>query len=136
MKECDNNSRIRYWGYLGKDRVCQLQSEAAVLINPRQNIGEYTKYSFPSKIMEYLSSNCPVVAYKLDGIPDEYYQFIFTPLDNTSLELKNTLLKVCEMDYNDRLNICNLAREFIENNKNPIIQCKKIVDLLKENNVV
>ena len=38
-------------------------------VNPRQNNEEFTKYSFPSKTMEYLASGVPVVAYKLDGIP-------------------------------------------------------------------
>ena len=59
-------------GQVSLNEARALQKTADVLVNPRLNEGEYTKYSFPSKTMEYLSTGRPVVCYKLDGIPDEY----------------------------------------------------------------
>lgn len=53
------------------------QLNADVLINPRSNNEEYTKYSFPSKTIEYLLSGKPVVAYKLDGMSEVYRTFIY-----------------------------------------------------------
>ena len=69
---CSIDKRIIFKGKVNYDEVIDLQQKSTVLINPRQNIEEFTKYSFPSKTMEYLASGVPVIGYKLDGIPHEY----------------------------------------------------------------
>lgn len=56
--------------------------KADVLVNPRENNEEYTKYSFPSKNIEYLASGNPVVAYMLDGMPECYEKFLFSADDS------------------------------------------------------
>ncbi len=70
--------RIQFKGFLPKSEVSALQTQCDVLVNPRTDEGEYTKYSFPSKTMEYLLSGSKVVMYRLPGIGDEYYRFIRT----------------------------------------------------------
>ena len=70
--------RIQFKGFLHKSQVAVLQTQCDVLVNPRTDEGEYTKYSFPSKTMEYLLSGSKVVMYRLPGIGDEYYRFIRT----------------------------------------------------------
>ena len=70
--------RIQYKGFLPKAEIAALQSRCDVLVNPRTDEGEYTKYSFPSKTMEYLLSGSKVVMYRLPGIGDEYYRYIRT----------------------------------------------------------
>lgn len=70
--------RIEFKGFLPKKEIAVLQTQCDVLVNPRTGEGEYTKYSFPSKTMEYLLSGSKVVMYRLPGIPEEYYRFIRT----------------------------------------------------------
>ena len=70
--------RIQYKGFLPKQQIAALQSQCDVLVNPRTDEGEYTKYSFPSKTMEYLLSGSKVVMYRLPGIGEEYYRYIRT----------------------------------------------------------
>lgn len=70
--------RIEFKGFLPKREIATLQTQCDVLINPRTDEGEYTKYSFPSKTMEYLLSGSKVVMYRLPGIGEEYYRFIRT----------------------------------------------------------
>lgn len=70
--------RIQYKGFLPKAEIAALQTQCDVLVNPRTDEGEYTKYSFPSKTMEYLLSGSKVVMYRLSGIGEEYYRFIRT----------------------------------------------------------
>lgn len=70
--------RIEFKGFLPKREIAILQTQCDVLINPRTDEGEYTKYSFPSKTMEYLLSGSKVVMYRLPGIGEEYYRFIRT----------------------------------------------------------
>ena len=70
--------RIQFKGFLPKQEIAALQTRCDVLINPRTDEGEYTKYSFPSKTMEYLLSGSKVVMYRLSGIPEAYYTYIRT----------------------------------------------------------
>lgn len=48
------DSRIILPGQVSPEKVQEYISSAAVLVNPRPNNEEYTKYSFPSKDIEYL----------------------------------------------------------------------------------
>lgn len=83
-KECaKTDNRIVLTGQLSPDEVKNYLHNAAVLVNPRQNNEEYTKYSFPSKNIEYLMTGKPVVAYMLDGMPDCYTDFIY-PIDQSN----------------------------------------------------
>ena len=124
--------RISYLGKVPREKVLQLQAQSTVVVNPRQNIGEYTKYSFPSKTMEYLASGVPLVAYKLDGIPDEYDEYITYVADNTATTFAKTLVDVCEMPYEQRQCIGERAKKFILERKNKKAQTKKILDLIQE----
>ncbi len=129
-KTCEG---VKYYGYVDTDTVRNLQAQASVLVNPRQNTEEFTKYSFPSKTMEYLASERPVVGYKLDGIPDEYDPYMYYVEDNSIQILREKLIEVCSMSDADRTQAGARAREFILQQKNPGIQCKKICDMMESN---
>lgn len=130
IEESKKDKRIVYKGLLNRKEVLKLQVNSTILINPRQNNEEFTKYSFPSKIIEYLSSGTPVVAYKLDGIPDEYDKYIMYIEDNTIEALKNKIVETCEKDFNELNKIGKSARSFVLNQKNPVVQGRKILELL------
>jgi glycosyltransferase involved in cell wall biosynthesis len=126
---CDE--RIVYFGQLPRNEVLKMQKRATVLVNPRLPIASFTKFSFPSKVIEYLASGTPVVMYRLEGIPEEYYEFISTPVDLTSGALKNVLINVCEFEISKYMKISEDARKFIFDNKNSIVQCEKLYFFLK-----
>lgn len=126
------DSRISFLGHLSRNEVIEWQKKATVLVNPRQNNGEFTKYSFPSKTMEYLSSGIPVVAYKLDGIPDEYDQYIQYVADDSIESLKKKLVEVCEMAREERQELGNIGRNFVLTQKNSKIQVRKIQTLIND----
>ena len=123
---------ISFLGQLPRNEVIEWQKKATVLVNPRQNNEEFTKYSFPSKTMEYLSSGIPVVAYKLDGIPDEYDQYIQYVADDSIESLKKKLVEVCEMTREERQELGNIGRNFVLMKKNSTIQVRKIRTLVNE----
>ena len=127
----ESDKRIIFRGNISHDEVIELQKSATVLVNPRQNVGEYTKYSFPSKTMEYLSSGTPVVAYKLDGIPDEYDSYIHYVPDNTIETLRDVIVDVCEKDKQERETFGKRAQNFVIQNKNAAVQGKRILDLIR-----
>lgn len=131
-KAQQKDSRIDFRGQLSRDEVLILQKQASVLVNPRLDNEEFTKYSFPSKTMEYLASGVPVVAYKLAGIPDEYDEYLNYPKDNSLNGLKDVLLKICEMPIEKRQKLGKKGQEFVLNNKNNINQAKKILEFIED----
>lgn len=137
LRKCaEKDKRIDFRGQLSRDEVLALQRKATVLVNPRQNNEEFTKYSFPSKNLEYLSSGTPLIAYKLDGIPDDYDDCIFYVENNSIEALRDKMVEVCSMDGKTRLSFAERAQNYVLNEKNELVQTKKIVDLLKENGLI
>lgn len=125
-----NNTKIRYFGVVPNNQVVKEEIKATLLINPRFTNEEYTKYSFPSKNMEYMSTGTPILTTKLPGMPKEYYKYIYM-FEDESVEgyyntLKNVLSKPKEELHTKGLN----AKEFVLNSKNNIIQTKKIIDMV------
>lgn len=130
-KFCKKDSRIKFLGKVSHSEVLKLQQKATVLVNPRQNNEEFTKYSFPSKTMEYLASGVPLVAYKLDGIPEEYDEYINYVSDNKIESLANTICEVCERTLEQRKWDGERAREFVVEEKNALRQTRKILKLIQ-----
>lgn len=125
-KDC----RIQYLGKIPHAQALALQQSATVLVNPRQNVGEFTKYSFPSKTMEYLASGVPVVAYKLDGIPDEYGAHINYVPDNSPEALARELERICNLSIDERKTMGKAAQEFVLKEKNATVQTKRILEFM------
>ncbi len=71
------DSRLLALGQVPHDQAIEWVCRADVLVNPRQDNEEYTKYSFPSKNIEYLSSGNPTVGYILRGMKPIYRDFMF-----------------------------------------------------------
>ena len=130
QEAANRDPRIVFKGQCKREEVLTLQKSATVLVNPRMNNEEYTKYSFPSKNMEYLSSGTPLIAYKLDGIPDEYDSYIRYPDNNSTQNMADAIIDVCEMPIGDRKSVGGKGYDFMMENKNMIIQTKKILLLL------
>lgn len=126
------DSRIKFFGFLPHDKTLSLQRQATVLVNPRTNEGEYTKYSFPSKTMEYMVSGRPVMMFKLDGVPREYDQYLtYIPAENVEAICQTVQflkkLKPYELDE-----LGSKGRDFVLKNKNRDVQMKKILDFMDE----
>lgn len=128
------DNRIIYKGQLPRTEVLKLQRSATLLVNPRTPEGEFTKYSFPSKTMEYLASGVPTLLYKLPGIPDEYYKYCYAIEELGIPALANKINEILKLD-DIVLKAKGLeAQKFICENKNPKEQTKKIINLINQMN--
>lgn len=129
------DSRIKFLGQLSNEKVLQIQRNATVLINPRQNNEEFTKYSFPSKNMEYLLSGVPLIAYKLDGIPNEYDSYIQYVDDDTIESLTEKIEQVLNLSQEVRKIIGNKAQSYVLKEKNNIQAANKIISMIKNRKI-
>ena len=124
------SNRIKYFGYQSREFVLQKQMEADFLINPRYSHKDYTKYSFPSKIMEYMASAVPVVTTHIKGIPDEYFQHLI-PIEEETIEGFEKVFEKCiAMNTDNRRNFGLEASLFVQNHKNCNEQGKKLSNWL------
>lgn len=123
---------IHYYGQLPREKVLQMQRSATLLINPRTPEGEFTKYSFPSKVMEYLASGVPTLMYKLQGIPDEYYDYCYYITELGEDALANKLKMIVNKPHVELKQLGGKAQKFILEKKNPVSQCLKICTLIDE----
>lgn len=124
------DSRIAFRGQIPRSEVLALQKTSTLLVNPRTPEGEFTRYSFPSKTMEYLASDVPLLMHRLEGIPDEYFEHAFV-LDSLDVDaLRDEIMRICESDPVDLHRRADKAQKFIFQHKNPLVQCKKIAELV------
>ena len=86
-----NDPRILPLGQVTPAEAKERQQNAAVLVNPRAGEEEYTKFSFPSKNLEYLLTGHAVVAHFLAGMPDVYRIFLTSPKDESAEALAAAL---------------------------------------------
>jgi len=132
LKRMKEDHRIKYFGIVSKEKVIALQSQATLLVNPRNTIGEYNKYSFPSKTMEYLASGTPSLLYKLDGIPDEYFDYCYTVEDNDIDSFAKAIYNTSNIDASILTLKGKSARDFILKNKTAKIQCSKVLNMFSK----
>lgn len=128
IEAAQRDSRIQYLGYLPKKEINMLQQQSTLLINPRQNTGNYVQYSFPSKTMEYLASGKPVVMYNLAGIPPEYDQFI----NYVGTSLKETIIEIASKPAEELEQIGKRGKEWVIKEKNNTAQIRKVKEMLDE----
>lgn len=130
QEEVKTDSRIVFKGQLSRNEVLNIIAQSDVIVNPRQGIEEFTKYSFPSKNMEALSSGVPLIAYKLLGIPDEYDSYINYPKENDDKSLAKLIECVAIDKEGLYLKKAIEAKLWIEKNKNAKNQAERILKLV------
>ena len=128
----ERNSKIRYIGNLDRAEVLKLQRQAALLVNPRTNQGEYTRYSFPSKTLEYMGSGTPMAGFRLDGIPDEYYDYMYVFEREQVSSMADKLREILSKDSAELERMGKRAKDFVTENKNCAVQAKKLLELFEK----
>jgi len=112
------DSRIISLGQIMPDEAALWQKKADILVNPRPNNEEYTKYSFPSKNIEYLLTGNPVVGYMLDGMPECYRKFMYIvePEEGGAKAIADAIQKSLSLSKADIKNKYDLFVDYAEKN--------------------
>lgn len=125
--------RIKYLGFLSPNEVRQYQAQATVLVNPRLPDENYILYSFPSKTVEYLASGKPYISHRLPCYPDEYACCIEYVEDLSDSALAEKIVSISEMSLAEREELGKRGREFVQGQKSPVVQMKKLIKMIEMN---
>lgn len=122
--------RIKYFGFKPREEVFKYEKKATLLINMRNPNDEYTKYSFPSKTFEYMVSGTPFLTTWLEGIPEEYYNYLYVIKEYNVDNIRKKIEEILRLPQNELNDFGNRARKFILENKNNTIQTNRIYNFL------
>lgn len=126
----ENDNRIQFLGSLPRTEVLRLQREASLLINPRHKTDAFTRYSFPSKTMEYMASGTPTLMSELDCLPEDYKQHLYFFDDESVDGMAKKIDEICSKSQDELDAFGKAASEFILENKNAVAQVKKMLEAL------
>ena len=130
-----DNQRIKLLGRRSHEEVKNLEKQVKILINLRDSGNPLTRYSFPSKIIEYLASGAQVISTRLAGIPAEYFDYLHT-IDDDRLtadnlaDLFNEILSLPEQELQQR---ASKSLKFLKENNSAEIQSKRIIEFACQN---
>lgn len=127
---CKANPQVRYCGVKANHLIVQEELKATLLVNPRPTNNAYTKYSFPSKNMEYMASGTPLLTTKLPGMPPEYLEHVYLIEDESSAGLTSTLRSVLTKPRSELHTKGDNAKTFVLMEKNNVLQSAKVLKFL------
>ena len=122
---------IKYKGMVSNEEVVKAQMQATLLVNPRPTTEQFTKYSFPSKNIEYMASGTPILTTKLQGMPIEYYRYIFTIEKETVDGIAEAMQEILNKPLGEIYKKGIEAKDFVINEKNENVQAKKIINFVE-----
>lgn len=125
------HANIKFLGVAPNSEIVQAELAATLLVNPRPTNEDYTKYSFPSKNMEYMASGTPVLTTKLPGMPEEYYPYVYLLEDESAEGVAKALKEILSQPEEELAQKGADAKKFVMEKKSNISQAKKLVDMLE-----
>lgn len=131
-KYCKEDKRVMYMGIAPNIEVVEAELEASLLVNPRPTHEEFTKYSFPSKNIEYMASGTPLLTTKLPGMPKEYYPYVFLIEDETTEGYSKALAEALNKTDEELFEYGAKAKGFVLDKKNSCEQARRVIKLIKQ----
>ena len=126
------DNRIQYKGVIPNNELIKILTKASILINPRPSHENYTKYSFPSKNMEFMSVGTPLLTSKLPGIPKDHFPFIYLIEEESSLGIYKAICLLLKKTQKELHEFGLRSKDYTLKEKNNLVQCAKIINLIKK----
>ena len=127
----ENNSSVKFLGVLPHGQALELQKSADLLVNSMPNFGLHTALSFPSKTMEYMVMGKPVACFKVEGIPNEYDEYLLYFEEFKAEKMAKKILEISNLPSEEIKEISKRNRDFVIKNKSPQVQVEKIIKLME-----
>lgn len=126
-----DHSNIMYGGMIDNQTVLHYEQEASLLVNPRPVNSTFSRYSFPSKNLEYMSSGTPLLTTKLQSMPAEYVPYVYLFPDDTVEGIRTGLEQALNNLPVHGNETGQKAYEFVMNEKSETVQAEKILTLIE-----
>lgn len=124
------DERIKFKGVRDRDEILKHEVIANLLVNPRPTNEKFSYLSFPSKILEYMSSGTPVLTSHLGSIPSEYDKHLFYLNNVTDDSITDSIVALS--NNHDLEEFGMKARDFVMREKNIHQQVKRVIDFVKQ----
>jgi glycosyltransferase involved in cell wall biosynthesis len=112
-EQASMDGRIQPPEFLEQEDLARELSRADVLVNPRPADQDFVKYSFPSKVIEYLSMGVPIVTTRLAGIPADYEGRLVFAESDTVEGLRGAISRVLAMPGAEAHALGEAGAEFV-----------------------
>ncbi len=123
---------VKHMGLAPNSEIVKAEVQATLLVNPRPVGEDYTKYSFPSKNMEYMASGTPVLTTKLPGMPQDHLPHVYLIEDESADGIAKVLEELLTKSP-EELHLKGVtAKDFILKEKNNVNQAKKLLDMIEK----
>lgn len=120
INELKGSNICKYLGMLNQSEYDNLLKSADIALNPQIN-GDYSKYLFPSKIIQYLCYNLPVVTTKGESIIESpFAKILYFSEDFTPKSFAEAICKVQMGNSNYRQYLDTIHSELLIEIKNLI----------------
>lgn len=124
------SGRVRPPQLVEQSLVRAIYSDMDLLVQPRPVNQSFVRYSFPSKLLEYMASGTPVLTTRLHGIPPEYDPYVYWIDDDSEHGIRLALERILQLKPDDRRAKGLAAAEFVQSTRGSVSQGKKIADFL------
>lgn len=121
---------VKYLGPRSNQEVVAAELKAEILINPRPTTDEYTRYSFPSKTLEYMASGTYTMTTRLAGIPKEYFNYCGVIEDYSVEGIAMALRETLKSSTAELYEKGKMAKQFVLENKNNKKLTKQVIDFI------
>lgn len=131
-RSVEEDHRIIYHGMVQTEEVLERQKEASLLVNPRKLDLPYVRYSFPSKLLEYMASGTATISTDLSCFTEEYRKHLLLFENDTVDGIRQGLLKCISMGSDQLADAGRSQQSFVLAEKNCRVQTYKVLKMLEE----
>lgn len=126
------DKRINYLGLVDHDEVLRQYASADLLLNLRRTEYQTTRYVFPSKVVECLSTGVPLLSTCTGHVEKEFGDFLFLLEDETPKGLSEMIQFVASLYPPARHEMARRAQEYVLKNKTWEAQVIKLRGYLEQ----
>jgi glycosyltransferase involved in cell wall biosynthesis len=123
-------TRIEGPRLLSRDDLLRAYQSADLLVQPRPTNQSFVRYSFPSKIIEYMASGTPVLTTRLVSVTDDYSPYVYWIDDDSPEGIRKAIRDVLLLPEDERLNKGRRAAAYIRATRSSEAQGKRIAAFL------
>lgn len=112
-----SSPQIQYLGQRPHEEVLVAEREADLLISPRLPDNYVTRYTFPSKILEYLTTGTPILANRLEGVSEDYNPYVNYASDCNAAEWGQAIVRIAVDESGSFRKRAEAGRTFVQKSK-------------------